>query len=499
MNYSGLLRGVKTLAITCRQWGDTGKGKIVDFFAGWAHIICRGTGGDNAGHTVCNEGHELITHLIPSGILYDSEGKINIIGNGVVIYPKSIVKEISQLEAKKISYNNLHIAYNAKMISPAEIVLDRIRESIAGKAKIGSTGKGIGPTYVDFYDRQGLLLNDLLNPDFFILKLKRHLEYKRTILKNYDSGLLKTILHDEHLESGIYYDPKDIFNLEAIYERYLEYGRILKPLITDTDAFIRSALGKSNILAEGAQGDILSIKYGSYPFVTSSDCTVGGLAEGLGLEKSDIDLSLGIIKGFYMTRVGRGPFPTELGGKISDDWCNGGEANREKELEIYGQVSVNSEDEFTQGVGLRQAGDEYGATTKRPRRTGWLDLPLLRYSLSFNKPGIILTKLDILSDCEVIKICDKYQYRGPCYCLGSGRVIDFGDYLEVAIPAAEVLEHCQPVYVSFPGWQKSLSGCSDLLSLPEELKDILEFVIRRTGIKPRILSIGADRKETIFL
>lgn len=333
----------------------------------------------------------------------------------------------------------------------------------------------------------------------FMAKLKRHLEYKRLILRNYDSELLKNIMNHEHLESGLYYDPKNIFNLETIYGRYLEYGQELKALLVDTDAYIRSQLGKKNILLEGSQGDMLSIKYGGYHYVTSSDCTVGGLAEGVGLEKSDVDLSLGIIKGFYMTRVGAGPFPTELGGKLSDDWCNGGRANKEIEQESYGRVSVNDADEFRQGIGLRQTGGEYGATTGRPRRIGWLDLPLLRYALGFNKPDIILTKLDVLNDCKHIKICDAYVYRGLPYYLGSSGVIMPGDCLDVAIPAAEVMQNCAPIYKTFPGWQTSLNGCNDFASLPVELKAILEFIVQRTGIKPRIISIGPDREETIIL
>lgn len=499
-----LLENVKTVAISCRQWGDTGKGKFVDIFAEWADIIARGTGGDNAGHTVVCDGKELVTHLVPSGILYDSQGKINIMGNGMVIYPKSLVDEISQLKEKGITCSNLKLAYNAKMILPTEILLDRLKEVSAGSGKIGSTGKGIGPAYTDFVGREGLIINDLLNPGLLWAKLKRHLIYKMEILKTYDRELIKKILDHEHLESGSYFndeqvDNSDILNFIAIYNKYLSYGEKLKPFITNTDSFMRENIGKKKILLEGAQGDLLSIDRGTYPFVTSSDCTVAGLAKGVGLKESDIDLSLGIIKGFYMTRVGTGPFPTELGGDLSDMLCNSGKENRATEKDTYGEADVNSEDEFVQGVALRMAGNEYGATTGRPRRTGWLDLPLLHYSLGFNSPDLILTKLDVLSDFETIKICTRYKYRGAQEIFYAGKIICPGEDIYEAIPQAEIMKLCQPVFACFPGWKCSLKDCHDYDSLPKELKAILEFIVEETGAKPRIISTGPDREETIFL
>ncbi|MCX6798466.1 MAG: adenylosuccinate synthetase, partial [Candidatus Falkowbacteria bacterium] len=385
---------VKTLLLHCFQFGDSGKGKLSDLLAGWANIIFRATGGPNAGHTICCGGQELVTHLVPSGILYDSLGKINIIGSGTAVYPWALLQELEQLKAKGLSYNNLRLAFNAKLTLPTQVVWDRVLESVAAKEKIGSTGKGIAPTYADFVNRFGLSVNDLINPDFFHRKLKRHVEYYRKILKSYDSEMIKTIMGDKYLESGLYYNPKEIFDLEAIYQRYQGFGQELKGLITDTDTFIRSNVGKLNILGEGSQGDLLDIEYGTYPYVTSSSCTVPGLAKGAGLDMGDIDLSIGIFRGFYMTRVGKGPFPTELGGQRSDDWCNGGEATKEIERRLYGQISVDETDEFLLGVLLRHKGNEYGSTTERPRRTGWLDLPLLQYvlSLKFNNPDAVLTK-----------------------------------------------------------------------------------------------------------
>jgi len=493
-----LLNDVKTVFVTCRQFGDTGKGKFVDELSEWADIIGRGTGGDNAGHTSYFEGVKMVTHLIPSAIRRDRDKKINIMGSGMVINPKSLVKELRYLDDLGISYNYLRLAYNAKLITPAQIVLDRVKEAMAGKGKIGSTLKGIGPTYEDFVGRDGLIVNDLANPDLLAKKLKKHLEYKKLILKNCDSELIKTTMNHESLESGLYFNEKEIFDLDAIMDQYLKYGKELEPFFDDTDQFMRNMVGRANILGEGSQGDLLSVEYGTYPYVTSSDCTVAGLAKGIGLDKSHVDLSLGIIKGFYMSRVGGGPFPTELGGSISEEWCNSGKIKREKEQSIYGKATIDDDDEFLQGVALRRVGDEYGATTERPRRVGWLDLPLLRYGLSFNAPDLILTKLDVLNSFKTIKVCERYEYCGPTMYVGRKK-LESGDFILKANPEAEILEHCRPVYKSFPGWNCDITDCKTFESLPQELKNILSYVVKQTGAKPRIISIGADREQTIYL
>ncbi|MCX6795172.1 MAG: adenylosuccinate synthetase [Candidatus Falkowbacteria bacterium] len=493
-----LLKNVNVLAITCLQWGDTGKGKLVDLFALWADIIARGTGGDNAGHTICYNGNTYVFHIVPSGILYDKDGKINIIGNGTVVYAKTLCNELGLLTANGLSYQNLMLAWNAKLILPSHILLDRVRES--GKdGRIGSTGKGIAPTYMDHVGRKGLIVNDLLNPDIFAAKLKRHLVEKRLLLKNYDHGLIQEIMAHEHLEHGAYYNAKKIFDEESIIQKYLAYGQKLRPLIKDTDNFLRNAhKGGAKILLEGAQGNLLSIDHGTYPYVTSSDCSVAGLAKGVGLSARDVDKSLGIIKGFYETRVGEGPFPTEMGGKESDLWCNGGQATKEIEAAKYAKVPINWQSAFDQGVGIRIRGGEYGATTGRPRRTGWLDLPLLSYSIKFSGPEVVLTKLDVLDECEVIKICSAYRYEGPTF-QHADRTIKAGDVLKDVIPNDEFLKHCVPIYREFPGWQCSIEKTRNFTDLPSKLKDILQFIVEETGIDPKIISVGADREATIFV
>ena len=489
-----LFRGAGVIAITCKQWGDTGKGKFVDFYAKQADIIVRGTGGDNAGHTIYQDNEEHVFHIVPSGILYDKLGKTNVIGSGTVIYPKTLSSELALLSSKNLTYDNLVVALNAKLILPTHIVLDRAKEAILASGKIGTTGKGIVRAYISHLDRNGLVMNDLLNKDIFYQKLKKHLAEEMALLRSYDPELIKQILQDKHLDNGIYYDPTDLFSIDAIIEQYQKYALNFRDFIDDADDLVKSQVGHKKILLEGAQGALLSIDHGTYPFVTSSDCTVAGLAKGAGLTMADVDISLGIIKGFYMTRVGCGPFPTELGGEASDEWCNFG-GSREAEEMTY--VSINDKDEYKQGVAIRKAGNEYGATTRRPRRVGWLDLPLLRHAMLSSGPDTILTKLDVLNGLDVIKVCTEYVYNGPLYRFGR-HVINNGDPLSVAIPAVEVLEYCQPVYTEFPGWKTSLVG-RKAEDLPTELLAIKTFIEKQTGMNAKIISTGPKPEETIFL
>lgn len=486
----------KTIAVTDLQYGDSGKGKIVDHLAAGADIIARGTGGANAGHTIVENGVTTVLHLVPCGILQDAQRKANIIGSGCAVDPRVFVEELAMLDQRKLPCNHLQVSLNAKLTLPTHVVRDRLAESSEGAGKIGTTGRGIGPTYGDHVLRIGLVVNDLLNPDILAAKVKENVAFAKRIVASYDPELVRQVMSHPHLGNGMFYHPQNLFDVDAIMDQYLAYGRLLQPFIRDTDNFIQSNLGKKKILLEGAQGTLLDLDCGTYPFVTSSNCTVEGLAKGVGLKHSNVDLSLGVAKGFYQTRVGGGPFPTELGGQQSAQWCRFG--NREKEAQAYTGVTVNDEDEFRQGVALRVAGNEYGATTGRPRRVGWLDLPLLRYALSFSGKDVVLTKLDVLNDCEVIKVCTSYQYQGPPYYFG-GKLLSQGDSIFVAIPTAEVLDWCKPVYYEFPGWKQSLKGITSFQDLPEKLRAILDFVMTQTHIKPRIISTGPDREEAIFV
>jgi adenylosuccinate synthase len=493
-----LLKGKKTIAVVCNQWGDTGKGKFVDYFGEWADIIARGTGGANAGHTIRLGNKEHIFHLIPSGILYDAKGKINIIGNGVAFDPAVVEHEMSLLKKSGCSFKNLLFSKDAHLVLPQHLLLDRIKESKAGSDKIGTTGRGIGPVYEDHYARIGLTVNDLLNPKIFEEKLQRNLRNKMVVLRQYDKNVIKKIMQHEHLGSGLFYDAKNIFNIDAIVKEYTRYGKLFKKNITDTDAFLRKAVGKKKILLEGAQGNLLSIDHGTYPFVTASDCTVQGLAKGVGLRENDVEMTLGIVKAPFMTRVGEGAFPTEFGGEESAKWCGTPGINKETEKEKFGDLSLDQTDDFKLGVAVRMKGDEYGATTGRPRRTGWLDLPFLRYSVQYSSSDVIFTKVDVMDTCKEIKICVAYEYTGPEYIVGD-KVLKNGSRLNIVVTDKDVLKYCKPIYKTFPGWLSSIRNLRKMKDLPQKLKNIIKFIEKEAGIKVRIISVGPDREETIMV
>jgi len=498
MGLDELLNNINTLAIVCNQWGDTGKGKFVDYFAEWADIIARGTGGANAGHTLWLNGIEYIFHLIPSGIVHDKDGKINILGKGMAFDPRIVMEEMDFLDKNNLSYDHLKVSRDAKLVLPSHLVMDRMREASTGEVQIGTTGRGIGPCYTDHVGRIGLTVMDMLNPDLFRNKLEKNLKDKVRLLNYFDKEKVKEVMNHEHLRNGIYYHPKKIFDTDAIINDYMEFGKYFKPFISNTDSFLQQNVGKKKILLEGAQGGLLGVDDGTYPFVTSSDPTVAGLAKGVGLNRKDIDLVLGIVKAFYMTRVGRGPFPTEIGGAASEKHCN--EYTLEREQEEFTDVSVNDLDEMRQGVAIRYKGKEYGATTRRPRRTGWLDLPLLRYATANNKNGkqVILTKVDVLDKCETIKICTSYEYKGPEQDLGD-RVLKNGDILNVAIPRADILQHCKPRYDKLPGWCSDITHCTLNDQLPFNTRDIVEYVAKEADVNIRAISVGPERDQTIVL
>lgn len=489
-----LLDGVRTLAVVCTQWGDTGKGKFVDYFADWADIVARGTGGANAGHTIRLGDREYVFHLLPSGMLHDA---LNVIGSGVAVEPRTLLKELTTLRQEGISPDKLRVSLNARLVLPQHVAMDRVRESAQGGGRIGTTGRGMGPCYRDHVDRVGLAVNDLLNPDTFIRKLRRNLEEKVRLLRTYDPELVRLVMREDFLEGGIFYHSQEVFDADAIAERYFGYAAELQEFVTDTDAILRQAVGKQRILLEGAQGNLLSVDHGTYPYVTSSDSSLQGLAKGVGLSERDVDLALGIVKAFYMTRVGEGPFPTELGGELSAVHCR--TATREAEAASYPGASVNDSDDFVRGIAIRQVGNEYGATTTRARRTGWLDLPLLRYSAGqLTGPNVILSKLDVLDGAESFKICVEYEYTGPDYVRGD-HVFRTGHVLRTAVPDLEVMRHCRPCYAEFPGWDGPIREIREFDKLPPELRQAVRFVERETGVNVTLLSVGSDREETIVV
>lgn len=412
------------------QWGDEGKGKIVDLISEGFEIVARYQGGANAGHTVEIGESKYILHLIPSGIL--RENVICVIGNGVVIDPSALLEEIELLGKHNISVEGrLFISHNAHLIMPYHKLLDSISES--GDNKIGTTGRGIGPCYIDKYARKGIRIVDLLN--------RSELEKKiRVSLKEKNDFLLKI-----HSHAGL--------DVDSIVKEYLEFDKTIDKYIKDVPAFLNQSLdeGKS-VLLEGAQGTFLDIDHGTYPYVTSSSPTSGGACTGTGIPPTRINAVIGIVKA-YTTRVGFGPFPTEL---LDED-----------------------------GEKLRKIGVEFGATTGRPRRCGWFDAFLVAYSKMINGiTSVALTKLDVLSGFEKIKVCVSYELNGK--------------KLKTFPTNVEQLALVTPIYETLDGWNTDITNCERFEDLPAKTKEYLDFISIQSGIKIDIISVGPKREQTFF-
>ncbi len=470
-----LLKDVQVLAVICNQWGDTGKGKFSDYFASeWADIIARGTGGNNAGHTVVIGDKERIFHLIPAGIVYDKKGKISVLGEGMVIDIKVLLEELKELKEEGYSYSNLKISKYAHVIMPYHIEQDKAKNLSQKKGGIGSTGRGIGPCYADKIRRKGIMIKDL-----------------------FDRETLKKKISD--IRS---YYPNLKIEEEPILEEFGQYAEKIKGYVCDTGQLIRQAQEEGKkILIEGAQGLLLSIDHGTYPYVTSSDCSLNGTANGVGLGANKVDMVLGIIKYPFMTRVGGGPFPTELGGQRSAEYCSNDEYKKEYELKKYGVPHkivgekakydpsdkkiiemINSSDEFVQGVGIRLAAGEYGATTRRPRRTGWTDAVTARYATKINGPLFILTKADALAGADKFRICFGYKK-------GQETLTEFERDINI-------LDKVSPYYKEYEGYD-DISKIRDYEELPASLKESIKDFEDFTGGKVVIVSVGPERDETI--
>ncbi len=413
------------------QWGDEGKGKIVDHLSEHVDIVARYQGGANAGHTVVIGDKEYVLHLIPSGIFH--ENVTCVIGNGVVIDPIALLDEIRQLRELNIDITGrLLISHNAHLIMPYHKFLDSIREQTT--EKIGTTGRGIGPAYIDKCMRVGIRIVDLLNRDVFAAKLKRNIEEKNQIL------------------SKIY--GKTELDVDAIVTEYEEFDKKIDEYVTDSALYLNRALRDGRrILAEGAQGALLDVDHGTYPFVTSSNPTSGGACTGLGIPPTAITSVLGVVKA-YSTRVGNGPFPTEL--------------------------------ENETGARLRETGGEYGATTGRPRRCGWLDAVSLRYSAMINGiRQIAVTKLDVLDDFDEVKVCIGYQYGGKLL-----------KTFPTDIPSLNAIV---PLYETFEGWKSPTSAITSYPALPPNARRYIDAMNALTGTEVHMISVGARRDQTIFV
>lgn len=421
------------IVVVGAQWGDEGKGKIVDVLTEKADIVARYQGGHNAGHTVVINKKKFVLHLIPSGILHKNTACI--IGNGVVVEPQALIKEITDLRKRGIKVSdNLFISGNAHLIMPYHIMLDSAGEKTKGKKCIGTTGRGIGPTYVDKMARTGIRVGDLLNPEAFLEKLTTNLRHVNFLMKN------------------LYKMP--VLSAKKIFGEYMGYAGTLRKYIADTDLIINKAIAENkNLLLEGAQGTLLDIDHGTYPFVTSSNSIAGGACTGLGIGPTKITGVIGIVKA-YTTRVGSGPFPTELHDSV--------------------------------GEGMREKGGEFGATTGRPRRCGWLDTVILKHSTAVNGfSGIVITKLDILDGLDTIKICTSYRHKGKTYK-------DMPKDLAV-------LENCTPVYEECKGWKESTEGITEFGKLPVHARSYIRKIEELIGVNVAIVSTGQKRDELIMV
>ena len=413
------------------QWGDEGKGKVIDVLTEGVQYVARYQGGNNAGHTVVIGDKKYVLHLIPSGILH--EGKICVIGHGVVVDPQAVLEEIKFLKEKGISVKGrLKISDKAHVIFPYHNKIDEFRESKRKKGKIGTTKKGIGPCYSDKVGRVGIRMADLYDEEYFRGRLEKNLEEKNAILK--DLGGFEG------------------FTVDEILPDYLKYAAELKEYVCDTTSLLNEALAKGeSILFEGAQGTYLDVDYGTYPYVTSSNSTAGGACIGAGIGPSRIDKVLGVVKA-YTTRVGEGPFPTEFGPELMEQ--------------------------------IRQKGGEFGATTGRARRCGWFDSVLVQNSVLINgMDSIVITKLDVLDELEIIKICTSYKYKGKTYTNLPG---DPG-----------FLDNCEPVYEDHPGWQQDTSNITSYEDLPENARKYVDRMQELVGTKVDLVSVGKSRKQTL--
>ncbi len=420
------------IVIVGAQWGDEGKGKITDLLAERADAVIRFQGGNNAGHTIVRHGETWKFHLMPSGILYP--GKTCVIGNGVVVDPKVLTEELDELRGRGVDTSGLRVSANAHLIMPYHMMLDAAGEARLGKLKIGTTKRGIGPAYADKASRIGIRVQDLLDEKILKKKIVAALEPKRLALRPYAR------------------DPR--LDLQSMAEEYLAYGRRLSEHIADTTSLVWDKLDADQIVIfEGAQGALLDLDHGTYPFVTSSNPIAASACIGSGVGPKDIDEVWGICKA-YSTRVGSGPFPTELDGELGEE--------------------------------LRQRGGEFGTTTGRSRRTGWLDLVALRYAARLNSlTSLVVTKLDVLSGLDKIKVCTSYEGE-------DGAVFETYPYHQT------VLHHARGKYVELPGWSEDITDARSEDELPENARGYLRFMEEFIGVPIVLISVGPGREQTMW-
>jgi len=422
---------MSNVVIVGTQWGDEGKGKIVDLFTEKFDVIARAQGGHNAGHTVLIDGLQYILHLIPSGILHRT--KSCVVGNGVIIDPFALLEELEMLKDFDLS-GRLHISNRCHLIMPYHTAVESAEEARLAEKKIGTTSRGIGPCYEDKIGRRGIRLADLQIPAIFREKVAANVEFKNRVLV------------------GVY--GAETLDAEEIYDSYMAVANEVLPFVTDTAEYLNSAIGEGkSVLIEGAQGTLLDVDHGTYPFVTSSNATSGGGCTGTGVGPGKINGVVGISKA-YTTRVGGGPFPTELDDRM--------------------------------GSYVREKGAEFGASTGRPRRCGWFDANVVRYSCMINAVDtLVITKMDVLDGVDELKICTGYNYRG--------------EELQFFPTGIETLEEVEPIFESHPGWESDTSGVREYSELPENARKYLNRLAELVDTDISVISVGPDRQETVIV
>ncbi|MFS0872675.1 adenylosuccinate synthase [Paenibacillus xylanilyticus] len=420
---------MSTVVVVGTQWGDEGKGKITDYLAESADVVARYQGGNNAGHTILIDNKKYKLTMIPSGIFYTD--KACVIGNGMVINPKALIEEINYIHDNDFTTKNLSISERAHIILPYHMVLDALEEESKGPNKIGTTGKGIGPAYMDKSARTGIRMVDLLDAEEFELKLRHLVKEKNRIIEQVYGG-----------------EPVDV---EEILKDYLGYAEILRPYVRDTSVVLNDYIDEDKkVLFEGAQGVMLDLDQGTYPYVTSSNPSAGGVCIGSGVGPARIQQVIGVAKA-YTTRVGDGPFPTELHDAVGDQ--------------------------------IRETGHEYGTVTGRPRRVGWFDSVVVRHARRVSGiTGLSLNSLDVMTGLETVKICTGYKYRGE---------------IITHYPASlKMLAECEAVYEEMPGWSEDITGAKKLEDLPVNTQNYVKRVSELTGIPIAIFSVGRNREQT---
>ena len=423
---------MSSIVVVGTQWGDEGKGKITDFLAEQADVIARFSGGNNAGHTIQFGGEIYKLHLVPSGIFY--KDKLAVIGNGVVVDPVALLKELDGLNERGISTDNLRISNRAQVILPYHLAQDEYEERRRGDNKIGTTKKGIGPAYVDKAQRIGIRMADLLEKETFERRLKENIEYKNACFK------------------GMFNETCPTF--DEIFDEYYAAGQRLKDYVTDTAKILDDAnVADEKVLFEGAQGVMLDIDHGTYPFVTSSNPVAGNVTVGTGVGPTSVSKVIGVCKS-YTSRVGDGPFPTEL---FDED-----------------------------GHHIREVGREYGTTTGRPRRVGWFDSVVLRHSRRVSGiTDLSINSIDVLTGLDTVKICTAYELDGE-------KITEYPANLDQ-------LRRCKPIFEELPGWTEDITGCRSLDELPENARNYLERISELCGVHISIFSVGPDREQTNLL